>query len=124
MRVLLVEDDTQLRTVLAIFCRTLGVEVLGESADGVEALETLRAGDVQPDLILTDCQMPRMDGIALVRQLRAAGDRTPVIMISGQLDPQIVQRAYAAGVSHYLPKPLSTTSLTHAIGQTFPGWAA
>jgi CheY-like chemotaxis protein len=122
MRVLLVEDDTQLRTVLSIFCRTLGVEVLAELADGVEALETLRT--LQPDLILTDCQMPRMDGIALVRQLRARGDRTPVIMISGQHDPQVVARAYAAGVSHYLPKPLSTTSLTNAIGQTFPNWAA
>jgi CheY-like chemotaxis protein len=124
MRVLVVEDDTQLRTVLALLCRTLGAEVLGELADGLEALETLRAGTLQPDLILTDCQMPRMDGIALVRQLRARGDHTPVIMISGQQDPQVVERAYAAGVSHYLPKPLSTNSLTAAIGQTFPNWAA
>ena len=122
MRVLVVEDDLQLRAVLAIFCRTLGAEVLAESADGVEALDQLQT--CSPDLILTDCQMPRMDGIALVRQLRARGDRTPVIMISGQLDPQVIERAYDAGVSHYLPKPLTPGSLTDAIGQTFPNWAA
>jgi CheY-like chemotaxis protein len=122
MRILVVEDDLQLRAVLAIFCRALGAEVLGESADGVEALDQLQT--LSPDLILTDCQMPRMDGIALVRQLRARGDRTPVIMISGQLDPQVVARAYEAGVSCYLPKPLSPRSLTDAIGQTFPNWAA
>ena len=122
MRVLVVEDDLQLRVVLAVFCRALGAEVLGESADGVEALDALRS--LRPDLILTDCQMPRMDGITLVRRLRARGDSTPVIMISGQLDPQVVARAYEAGVSHYLPKPLSPALLTSAIGQTFPNWAA
>jgi DNA-binding NarL/FixJ family response regulator len=65
-----------------------------------------------------------MDGISLVRHLGARGDRTPVIMISGQQDPRIVALAYAAGVDHYLPKPLTPDSLTVAIGQTFPNWAA
>ena len=125
MRVLLIEDDAQLRQVMAIVLRGLGVQVLAEVADGAAALEHLAAdSNESPDLILTDCQMPRMDGIALVRHLRARGDRTPVIMISGQQDPSVVARAYEAGVDHYLPKPLSAASLTLAIGQTFPGWAA
>ena len=125
MRVLLIEDDAQLRQVMAVVLRGMGVTVLAEVADGAEALEHLSAdAHESPDLILTDCQMPRMDGISLVRHLRARGDRTPVIMISGQLDPRVVALAYEAGVDHYLPKPLSAASLTTAIGQTFPGWAA
>jgi CheY-like chemotaxis protein len=125
MRVLVIEDDAQLRQVMGIFLRGLGVEVLAEIPDGRAALEHLSAdGHEQPDLILTDCQMPRMDGISLVRHLRARGDRTPVIMISGQQDPRIVALAYEAGVDEYLAKPLTSDSLTMAIGRTFPNWAA
>ena len=125
MRVLVIEDDAQLRQVMGIFLRSLGAEVLAEISDGVAALEHLAAQDNDPpDLILTDCQMPRMDGISLVRHLRARGDRTPVIMISGQHDPRVVELAYEAGVDHYLPKPLSADTLTLVIGQTFPNWAA
>ena len=125
MRVLLIEDDAQLRQVMGVVLRGIGVQVLAEMGDGAAALEHLSAGDNEsPDLIVTDCQMPRMDGISLVRHLRARGDLTPVIMISGQLDPHVVQLAYEAGVDHYLPKPLSAASLTTAIDRTFPGWAA
>src|SRR5687768_10806621 len=119
MRVLVIEDDAQLRQVMGIFLRSLGAEVLAEIGDGVAALEHLtEESNDPPDLILTDCQMPRMDGISLVRHLRARGVRTPVIMISGQQDPRVVALAYEAGVDHYLPKPLTTDSLTLAIGQT------
>jgi DNA-binding NarL/FixJ family response regulator len=45
-------------------------------------------------------------------------------MISGQQDPRIVELAFQAGVDEYLPKPLTTDSLTMAIGRTFPNWAA
>jgi CheY-like chemotaxis protein len=125
MRVLLIEDDAQLRQAMGICLRSIGAEVLAEIADGMAALEHLTAEvNDPPDLILTDCQMPRMDGISLVRHLRARGDRTPVIMVSGQQDPRIVALAYAAGVDHYLPKPLTLDSLTVALDQTFPTRAA
>lgn len=122
MRVVVVEDDVQLRRVLGIFLRSEGIEVLAEFVDGQEALELLT--EVHPDLIVTDCQMPRMDGISLVRHLRERGDQTPVIMMSGQHDPALVRIAMAAGVSQYLPKPLSAVALNLALVQTFPGTAA
>src|SRR5205814_6571935 len=85
MRVVIVEDDVQMRAALALLVRGLGYEVLAEIPDGQAALELLasnhRADDTSVDLILTDCQMPRLDGITLVRRLRARGDHTPVIMI-------------------------------------------
>jgi CheY-like chemotaxis protein len=124
MRIAIVEDDAQLRTVLAVFLRGMGAEVVAQSCDGQEALEILAEGDVQPDLILTDCQMPRLDGISLVRRLRARGDQTPIIMISGQGDPTVRQLALAAGVNRYLDKPLSPCNLNLAIIQTLPSTAA
>ena len=111
-----------LRATLGLILRGLGAEVLAEIGDGQSALEWLTSQ--QPDLILTDCQMPRLDGIGLVRRLRARGDRTPVIMISGQHEPQIKDLALAAGVNQYLFKPLSTRLLQVAIESTVPGWAA
>jgi two-component system response regulator len=122
VQVMLIEDDAVLRRAMVTFCRSTGIEVLVDCGDGLEALEALR--HLNPDLILTDCQMPRMDGIALVRHLRARGDLTPVIMISGQQDAHIIDLARQAGVNLYLPKPLSTEDLRGAIGQTMPGWAA
>src|SRR5438105_4408837 len=59
MRVIVVEDDTNLRTVLAAFFRSTGVEVLASATNGMEALDLLQT--LRPDVIITDCQMPRMD---------------------------------------------------------------
>ena len=122
MTIVIVEDHAQTRSALGVLLRGLGADVLAEAPDGQAALELLATQ--HPDLILTDCQMPRLDGIGLVRRLRARGDHTPVIMISGQHEPQIKAMAMAAGVSHYLFKPLSTASLQRAIGQTLGGAAA
>jgi CheY-like chemotaxis protein len=54
---IVVEDDSQLRSVLAVFFRSIGAEIIHAAADGQEALEAL--ANLQPDLIVTDCQMPR-----------------------------------------------------------------
>ena len=111
-----------MRNALGLILRGFGIEVLAEIGDGQAALDVL--ANEHPDLILTDCQMPRLDGISLVRRLRARGDDTPVIMISGRHEPQVRAMAIAAGVNQYLFKPLSTATLKQAIGQTLPGQAA
>ena len=101
------------------------MNVLAEFPDGQAAFDLLTTGEeAGPDLILTDCQMPRMDGIALVRHLRARGDETPVIMLSGHHDACVADLARAAGVNFFLPKPLSTDLLRDALAQTLPNWAA
>ena len=122
MRVVVVEDDSQLRSVLAVFFRSIGAQVLTLAADGQEALEALET--LQPDLIVTDCQMPRLDGIGMTRRLRGRGDRTPIIMMSGQTDPTVRNLALSAGVNQYLTKPLNAGALNLAIVQTLRGHAA
>ena len=116
MRVMVVDDDSRMRQVLAKLLESSGFDAVEEVGDGEEALARLEQTHV--DLIVTDCQMPRMDGIALVTALRAKGDATPVIMLSGQDDPQMVVRAIRAGVNNYVPKPIHPENFFEKIWQT------
>ena len=116
MHVLVIDDDSRLRLVLARMLRAGGFDSIQEAADGEEALASLAKRGA--DLIITDCQMPRMDGITFVRQLRGRGDRTPIIMLSGQGDPHLIVTAIKAGVDNYLPKPINPDVLFEKIEQT------
>lgn len=116
MRLLLVDDDVQARQSLVKLARAACLEVIGEAANGREALAAAVAN--HPDLIITDCQMPLMDGISLTRALRGLGDLTPVIMLSGHCDPAAIRLALEAGVTRYVPKPLDPNVLMMAIAET------
>ena len=116
MRVMLVEDDLGMRQVLSRLLQTSGFSSVSEVGDGQEALTALAS--TQVDLIITDCIMPRMDGVAMVTALRRRGDQTPVIMLSGQDDPHVVVRAIRAGVNNYVPKPIRPEHFFEKIWQT------
>jgi CheY-like chemotaxis protein len=116
MRVMLVDDDDRMRQVLAKLLQTSGFDSITQVSDGRQALDLLQSDQV--DLIVTDCSMPEMDGIALVTALRARGDHTPVIMLSGQDDPQLIVRAIRAGVNNYIPKPIHPENFFEKIWQT------
>jgi len=123
MRVMLVDDDARLRLVLAKMLESAGMRVTYALGDGEEALVRLGelaedSGMAGVDLIITDCRMPRVDGIQLVSALRARGNQTPVIMLSGEHDPQLVVRAIKAGVNNYVPKPLNPQIFFEKIWQT------
>ena len=114
-RILLVDDDPKLRAMLSTFLTRLRIGTPVQAADGAEALSCLTA--LPADLIITDCQMPTMDGISFVRALRSRGHTMPVIMLSGQGDPQLIETALRAGVTQYLPKPANPADLIRAIRQ-------
>ena len=77
--ILVAEDNASLRRLMGIHLRRAGYQVI-EAADGQEALEQLALTPVQ--LIVTDVMMPRLDGYGLVRQLRQAGNDTPILMVT------------------------------------------
>jgi signal transduction histidine kinase len=81
-QVLLVEDETDVRSVLATYLRKRGYDVL-EATDGVDALETFRRHGDQIGVVITDILMPRLDGWGLVSELRSSGENVPVIVMSG-----------------------------------------
>ena len=116
MRLIVVENDPIVRRAITQILRNDGMHVIAQPADGAEALRLLKKA--RPDVILTDWDMPKIDGIELVHRLRAAGDHTPIIMLSGQSAPHAIARAKAAGVNRYLIKPVSAELLISTVRQT------
>src|SRR4051794_18183682 len=97
MRILLVEDNENLRRALHRLLEDAGADEVTEACDGHEAMS--RMPDTRPDLIVTDFQMPQMDGIRFTRAIRAAGIDTPIVMISAMNDPTVTKLALDAGVN-------------------------
>ncbi|MDG4868106.1 Hpt domain-containing protein [Guyparkeria sp. 1SP6A2] len=117
--VLVVDDSLTVRKVTARTLERNNYDVV-LARDGVEALGVLQ--DTLPDLVLTDIEMPRMDGFELlgaIRNDRSSKD-TPVIMISSRTGQKHRNRAEALGVSAYLGKPYTELDLIESIEQLLP----
>jgi chemosensory pili system protein ChpA (sensor histidine kinase/response regulator) len=108
--VMVVDDSITVRKVAASVLRRHGLRVV-TATDGIEALERLPA--VAPDLLLVDVEMPRMDGLALARQVRhdPRWRHVPIIMISSRPAPGRRARADAVGVDRFLGKPYRESEL-------------
>jgi len=102
--ILVVEDETSMREALRQGLEEENHNVVLAS-DGVEGLHAAETCDF--DAILLDVMMPRMDGIELVRRLRAAGRQTPVLMLTARDAASDVVRGLDAGADDYLTKPFS-----------------
>jgi chemosensory pili system protein ChpA (sensor histidine kinase/response regulator) len=115
---LVVDDSVSVRRTTENFVRDLGFQVEG-AADGIEALERLRRR--VPDLVLVDMEMPRMNGLELVRALRAAPrtEGVAVIMITSRYSERHKMLALEAGVDVYLTKPYTEDALASQIQTCF-----
>jgi chemosensory pili system protein ChpA (sensor histidine kinase/response regulator) len=108
--VMVVDDSLTVRKITSRMLTREGYQVV-LAKDGVDALEQLL--DVTPDVILSDIEMPRMDGFDFVRNLRAdpALAALPVIMITSRIAQKHRDYAYELGVQHYLGKPYGEEEL-------------
>ena len=109
-RVLLVEDAPFLRYAFGRLLRLHGFDVM-EANDGREALACL--SKFRPQLIVTDLMMPGMDGVELIKRLRADPETAdlPVVAITAEATEQAEQRARRAGVDDFLAKPIDLPTL-------------
>jgi len=107
-RILIIEDETPMRTALTDLLAAEGHRVLA-AADGESGLR--RALDEKPDLILLDIMMPKLDGFTLCAELRRLGHAMPVLMLTakGQIDDRVT--GLDAGADDYLVKPFSSEEL-------------
>ena len=114
MRILVVDDSSVMRKLVARSIRQAGVdaEVL-EAEDGAEAVEVADAE--APDLILADWNMPRMTGIEMLRALRERGDDVRVGFVTSESTEAIRSEAVQAGASFFLTKPLDVEALQAAL---------
>ncbi|GIF36998.1 response regulator transcription factor [Actinoplanes xinjiangensis] len=108
MRILVVEDDTAVRDSLARTLRFQGYQV-DTAQDGLAALDVVRAGE--PDAMVLDVSMPRMDGLETCRQLRAGGVVVPVLMLTARDSVGDRVAGLDAGADDYLVKPFALQEL-------------
>lgn len=115
MRALVVDDSKPSRSIVARTLRDLRFECL-EAANGAEALDLL-ATSPRPDLVTVNWHMPVMDGIELVKQLRASPRHRDLrlLMISTESDRTRIEQARAVGIDDYLTKPFAPESLARAL---------
>jgi two-component system response regulator MtrA len=106
-RILLIEDDPSIREVTAIGLRAAGFEV-DTAPDGVAGLEKWRRS--QPDLVLLDVMLPRMDGLEVCREIRREST-TPVVMLTARGDTIDVVVGLEAGADDYVKKPFEMPEL-------------
>ena len=102
-RVLVVDDDPAAVELLQEFLTAKGYEVI-TAGDGAEGLR--RVKEERPHLILLDIQMPKMDGLEVLRHIRAIDKEVRVIMITGVNEEATVRQAMALGAFDYIVKPL------------------
>ena len=112
--VLTVDDSVTMRDMLFAALSGLGYRVL-QAADGIDGLASLR--DEEPDVIVTDINMPRLDGIGFIKHVRK-DERycaTPIIVLTTESDPDCKARARAAGATGWIEKPFDPEKLAEAI---------
>ncbi|MBA4116162.1 MAG: response regulator transcription factor [Rubrobacter sp.] len=120
IRVLIVDDQALIRQAL----KTLldlegGIEVVGEAADGLAALEMV--SETQPDVALVDVRMPRMDGVELVRRLAAEHPRVAAVILTTFDDEEYIFDGLRAGARGYLLKDAFSEELVAAIEKASRG---
>jgi len=114
IRVVIADDQELVREGLALILDTQDdISVVAQAADGVEAVQAVR--DSQPDVVLMDVQMPRMDGIEATRRIVAATPRTRVLVLTTFDLDEYVYAALRVGASGYLLKDAPRTSLLQAV---------
>jgi len=111
--VLIADDQELVRTGFRVVLESEGIEVVGEAANGREAVEL--AARLRPDVVLMDVRMPELDGIAATRRIRDAGD-TPHVLVLTTFDlDEHVYDALRAGASGFLLKDVRAAQLVEAV---------
>lgn len=119
-KVMLVDDQTLVREgIKSLLNLAQHIEIVGEASDGQEALEKI--SDIQPDVVLMDIRMPRLDGIGALKAMQEQGITTPVIILTTFDDHELVLNGIRAGARGFLLKDVSLESLLEAIDAVMRG---
>ncbi len=117
--VLTVDDSKTIREMVCFTLRGAGFEVL-EAEDGVKALEVLQGK--KPDLIITDLNMPNMDGLTLIKTVRTmpAHKTVPILMLTTEQTDDKKNEGRSAGATGWIVKPFDPDKLIQVIGKVCP----
>jgi two-component system chemotaxis response regulator CheY len=114
MKILIVDDDATTRKLLGLYLKAKGYEV-AYAENGLDGIEKM--GREGPNLIISDLNMPYMDGIEFVKTVRAdpSHREIPILMVTTEADPEERERAMSIGVNGYLIKPVTAEVVTQNI---------
>ena len=122
IKLLLVDDSEETRaSLLKILSLEDGIQVVGQAANGHQALERTR--ELRPDIVLMDVWMPEVDGIAATESITAEMPFVQVIMMSVSGTSDLLRRAMLAGAREYLVKPFSTEDLVASLHRVYEAYA-
>jgi two-component system chemotaxis response regulator CheY len=115
--ILIVDDSSTMRKIISRSLRQAGLQVdeIYEAGDGIEGLNAL-AANKSVNLILSDINMPNMDGLEFIKQVRANGNTVPIVMITTEGGEEIIKEALANGASDSIKKPFTPDQLQEKLG--------
>jgi two-component system chemotaxis response regulator CheY len=121
MRTILAADDSATMRQMIGFCLKQSGYSVVEATDGIDALQKLRTQ--KADLVITDLHMPRLDGIELIKQIRAlpAYRFTPILMLTTDASGERKAEGQAAGATGWIIKPFEPEQLIKVIKRVLPG---
>ncbi len=115
--IIIADDTDSIRGLVAhVVARMYPAVRISAVTDGQDALDTFQSEGV--DLLITNNDMPRLDGMSLVQHVRAQNTTLPIVMISGNIS--LAPAALAAGVTRFVDKPFTIGQLTHVLEQLLP----
>ncbi len=119
MKILIVDDFSTMRRIVKNLLRDLGFNNTSEADDGQTALPMLKSGGF--DFLVTDWNMPGMDGLTLLREVRADENlsKMPVLMVTAEAKREQIVVAAEAGVNGYVVKPFTAITLKEKINKIF-----
>lgn len=119
--VLVVDDSVSMRQMVTFTLKGAGFEVV-EAGDGKEAVAKLNGG-AKPNLVITDLNMPNMDGISLIKEIRgmAAHKFTPVLMLTTESADDKKKEGQSAGATGWIVKPFNPDQMLATIKKVLPG---
>ncbi len=118
-KILIVDDFSTMRRIIKNLLRDLGYNNTTEADDGNTALPVLKKGGI--DFLITDWNMPGMDGLSLLKEVRAQDDLKglPVLMVTAESKREQIIEAAQAGVNGYIVKPFTAATLKEKIDKIF-----
>jgi two-component system chemotaxis response regulator CheY len=115
LRALVVDDDRVALSVVSSVIRSIGIGKTMHAVNGEEALNLYQSADPPIDFIVCDYEMPKMNGIDLLKTLRGAGHETPFLMLTAYTDSEGTAAAKQNGVSACITKPLAQAQIERKI---------
>jgi two-component system chemotaxis response regulator CheY len=119
MKILVVDDFATMRRINKSILNQLGFENIEEAEDGVQALAKLQRGKF--DFVVSDWNMPNLDGLSLLKQVRASPElkEMPFLMVTAEAEREQVIEAIQAGVSNYIVKPYTAALFKEKMDKIF-----